>query len=160
MRLVRGLPMLASLVVFFGLLGAKAAGQTKHSYTIPQPTIGWDSLQARIPYDELLRRAQVEGAFKVTLGIDSAGIVLSYSVGPLSNEQRLTHSDSSLVLRIENGLKGVKWLPATDNGTAVACTLSVPIVFYLTYPNVAQPIVKHAGMVGINGFSPELFFGK
>jgi len=146
--------MIALLCIF----ASKVVAQPKHVYTIPSPTIGWDSLQAKIPYDEILRRAGLEGAYKVTLRIDSIGNVLSDSISLLNDRPELSESDRTLVWRIEYGLKGVRWLPATDNGVPVSCTFSIPIIFYLTYSNVARPIIKHAEVRGTTSLSPGYFF--
>ena len=158
MTLVRNALTLISLLLTLAVNVKNAAAQSKHTYAVPQPTIGWDSLNAKIPYDELLRRAGVEGAYTVTLRIDSVGNVVSESITPLNYDQRLSSSDSALVSRIKYGLKDVVWKPATIDGHPVSCTFRLPVVFYLTYANVVPPFVKHVEWQPITTITPGYFF--
>lgn len=150
--------ILIGILSVFAIHFQNGAAQPKHVYAIPRPAIGWDSLCAGIPYNGLLRRAGVQGAYSIKLKIDSSRMVISKSISPLNSEQKLSSSDSVLVSRIELGLKGVAWDPASDNGHPVSCTFIVPVVFYLTYDNVAQPLVKHAEIQHIADVRPGYFF--
>lgn len=154
-------PTVFNLIVILSVLAIQfqdGPAQGKDVYVIPQPAIGWDSLYARIPYDELLRQAGVQGAYSIRLRIDSSGNVISKSISPLNSERRLSFSDSVSVSRIECGLKGVAWNPATHNGHPVSRTFFVPVVFYLTYDNVAPPIIKHAEIQHIASVGPGYLF--
>ncbi len=50
------------------------------SIKLPTPQIGWDSLQKKISYLELARRADLWGAYEVKIKIDSTGKLLNQEI--------------------------------------------------------------------------------
>lgn len=141
------LARIVCLAILLGVRFEPVFAQPKHSYVLPSPTIGWDSLQARIKYGELLRYADVQGAFYVSLRVDSLGSLTSISTSPLNYGQAISWTDSLMITQIENSIKRVQWLPATDNGIRVSCSFRIPFFFYLTYINVAPPVNIHVEKV-------------
>jgi hypothetical protein len=92
---------------------------------MPVPSIGWDSLKARIIYPDLFFRADIEGAFRVRINLDNSGnpnnIKVTYLNG-ISSE--ISKTDSILVKVIIKAFEGVKWSHSK-------LEFSIPVLFVI-----------------------------
>jgi hypothetical protein len=105
--------------------------QQNESIKLPSPKIGWDSLEGRILYPELARRAGVWGAYEAKLIIDSVGNVSTLKVGCANFDRKPETSDTIFINSIKNVLKEIEWNPGLKNGKSQTMSMTIPLVFSL-----------------------------
>jgi hypothetical protein len=111
---------------------------------LPQPEIGWDSLNSKLKYPDLPLRVGVGGAYITSMTIDSTGGILSINTIPMNYKHTNNDIDSVFVNRIQTVIRSIQWLPAIEKGRRVESQLQIPIVFYLKNMNSTNIIVRSA----------------
>jgi hypothetical protein len=114
----------------------------------PSPSIGWDSLKARLNYPVLICRAGIEGAFRVRMFIDSSGNQSNIHVVYLNGTRsEICREDSLLVNIILHAFEDVKWSSKNRE-------YSIPIIFVsqssLSFHR-RSPIINSGEMIILKG---------
>ena len=105
---------------------------------LPSPKIGWDSLETRIQYPELAKRASYNSAYSVTFRVDSVGILKDVYVESFSGKININHidytcalnsMDSSFVQAIKAACNSLEWISSRINNKQTTMTVTIPFVF-------------------------------
>jgi len=121
------------------LVGSVVAQQSK--IVLPFPWIGWDSLGSTIRYPEIALRAGVEGAYRVTVEIDTSGKLIGSKVSSFNYQEEIDRVDSMFTMTIERGLRSTQWQPGTEDGISKQMAVSIPFVFYLSFKHSSKLII-------------------
>ena len=103
--------------------------QNKRSVILPIPQIGWDSLQNKISYPEIARRASLWGAYEASIIIDSLGQMINCKIN-YANYEKCDFKDSLFIKWIEYEFRDLKWNPGLVNNKPTTMKITIPMVFY------------------------------
>ena len=106
----------------------QVTGSDPHYLT---PEIGWDSLQAKIEYPELARRAGLEGTVDAVVYINASGIVDSI---------RIQSTAEIFVQPVEQALRSTKWVCPKS---CASNSIEIPVNFFL-HEAKRHPLYKGA----------------
>lgn len=97
--------------------------ETPQPQGAPKIEGGYQALQQKLSYPDLVRKAGIEGTVRVTFTVDETGTV---------QQPRVTNSvhDALDAAAIE-AVKSVSFIPAEENGTPVSTQMTLPITFNL-----------------------------
>ena len=109
--------------------------QSNDSIKLPVPVNGWKSLQDKISYPEIARRAVLWGSYEAKLKIDSIGEMISCKI-ELANfefhncKNKMNKNDSLFIKYLQYSFKGMKWYPGNIKGVSKTMEITIPLVFY------------------------------
>ena len=135
------------LILSVLLIVACVSSEDTPKLKVASPIGGYQALQDSMKYPNLFWKAGIESFLKVTVELDSTGVLLSVHFDPLMGKV-LSRADSTFCYVISHAIESVKWNPGILDDRPVAMQVSFPVLFYLT-SNLKQTYeqIKRAGTV-------------
>ena len=109
--------------------------QSNDSIKLPIPVNGWKSLQDKISYPEIARRAVLWGSYDAKLKIDSTGKMVDCKIKLANYEfhnckDKMNEDDSLFIKYLQYVFKDLIWYPGKIKSISKTMEITIPLVFY------------------------------
>ncbi len=138
------LKIVVPIISFLFLIAIPCLAQNNDSIILPSPQIGWDSLQKKIHYPTIAKRAVIWGAYEIKLEIDSTGKMVEFNLRIANYEiehykYKITDDYHVFYEHLIEVFSNLIWNPGQINDEPKTMGITIPIVFYFNERRGAAP---------------------